>query len=178
MIGVGTIPPGVPNPKLLIACIVLYSYPSAADKVLVKNNWCHGSTWHGYAFSMVNCDQKETNPFANNTVGSAFVGYILNTNGAGCQLFSYAKAFGCGVGQISGSPGISKLILDQFIILDSKKALSPRFGGAGNTDNTAIVQNSYISAVSRPSCAYCYLTGAFSCSNMRGTKLLTATANG
>jgi len=87
-------------------------------------------------------------------VGSAKIGYILNTNNQQCQLFSYAKAYGCLIGQISGSPGISKIIFDQFIMADNGRGVSLKFGGAGSDlDNTAILQNSYITAISRPNCA-------------------------
>ena len=118
------------------------------------------------------------NPFANNTVGSASIGYILNTNGQQCQLFSYARAYACGKGQISGSPGISKIVFDQFIMADNARAVSLKFGGKGDIDNTAVLQNSYITAISRPSCAECYLSGAMTCSGNKGARLLTASNNG
>ena len=169
----------MPEGTDLTACMAITSYPSVTDKILVRNNYCQGSTQHGYAFTFVKCDEKELNPFANNTVGSAKIGYILNTNGQSCQLFSYARAYGCLIGQISGSPGISKIVFDQFIMADNKRGVSLKFGGAGNDfDNTAILQNSYITAISRPNCAECYQPGAFTCTNMIGSRLLTASNNG
>jgi hypothetical protein len=116
--------PTLPEGNELTACLAFVEYPAQSAQVTIQNNYCHGSTQHGFAVTFVGCDEAEVNPFANNTVGSAAIGFILNTNGQQCQLFSYAKAFACGIGQISGSPGITTIMFTQFLMADNQRAMS------------------------------------------------------
>lgn len=121
----------------------------------------------------------ETNPFANNTVGSAQIGFILNTNNQDCQAFSYAKAYACKIGQICASMGVSTLIFNQFLMVDNGRSVTLKFGdGEGRTNHTAFLYNSYISAVSRPTCAECYGPTATDCSGTHGMRMLVPSANG
>lgn len=49
--------PTVSEGAELIACMAIVNYPDPlVDKVLVRDNFCQGSTQHGYAFTMVKCD--------------------------------------------------------------------------------------------------------------------------
>ena len=90
----------------LVACIFVETSVLSSQKVSIKENYCIGSPRHGFAVPLQACGDFEANPVANNTAGSCDIGHILNTNGAQCQSFSYAKAFACNIGQICGSPGI------------------------------------------------------------------------
>lgn len=56
------------------------------------------------------------------------------------------------------------LIFSNFILADNQRGATLKHGASeGNTNHTAIFQNSYISALSRPSCTECYNSG-LSCS--------------
>ena len=155
-----------------------YSDP-ATSAILVKNNDCMGSSQHGFAFPFLKCNQMESNPYANNTVGSANIGYILQTNGQKCQAFSYARAFACTIGQICGSPGINTIMLSKFVMADNGRSVTLKLGASeGNSNHTAFFTNSYISAVSRPSCSECYGSKATQCTGGHGMRMFTPSANG
>lgn len=51
-------------------------------------------------------------------------------------------------------------------------------GSEGTTNHTAFFTNSYVSAISRPNCAYCYGNGAIECSSNVGVRAFSASANG
>ena len=89
----------------LVACFATYDYiDPVSDKVSIKENICQGSTSHGWALPHVTCSELDNNVMANNTVGSAAIGFILNAVAGKCMGFSYAKAYACSIGQITGSP--------------------------------------------------------------------------
>jgi len=46
----------MPEGTDLTACMAVVNYPSPTDKVIVRNNYCQGSTQHGYAFTFVKCN--------------------------------------------------------------------------------------------------------------------------
>ena len=123
----------------VVACVGVFTYPDPTfAKVLVRDNFCQGSSKHGFAVTFVKCGESELNPFANNTAGSCKIGWILNTNGQQCQEFSYAKAYACSIGQICGSPGISKIIMNQFIMADNGRGVTLKLGASeGGRDHTA-----------------------------------------
>lgn len=62
-----------------------------------------------------------------------------------------AKAFACSIGQICSPPGTQELHMDGFIIADCGRGVTLRFGRKGD-DQTAFFTNSYITAISRPTC--------------------------
>ena len=157
-------------------------YVESSFLVSIKDNFCLGSTQHGFAVPMIKCDEFETNSIANNTAGSCKIGFIINTIGSGnqCQAFSYAKAFACKIGQISGSPGISSIKFDHFLMADNwDRSITLKHGASeGGTNHTAFLTNSYISVISRPNCAECYGTSAIQCTGAYAIRLFTASANG
>lgn len=63
------------------------------------------------------------------------------------------------------------------MIADSGRGATLRFGKEGD-DRTAYFSNSYISAISRPSCSECYGPGAIDCANNFGVRMLAVTVNG
>lgn len=63
----------------LVACFGTFSYVNpVTDGVVVKDNLCLGSQSHGFAFPHVKCNELEINPFAGNTAGSCYIGFIIN----------------------------------------------------------------------------------------------------
>lgn len=180
LIGV-TARPTVPYPGELVACFASYNYVNPADIVKVSNNLCLGSQGHGFAVPHIRCSELQTNPFRDNTVGSAHIGYIFNNieTPDGCKGFSYAKAYACQIGQICGPSGSTSIHFDNFIMVDNQRGVTLKMGGSeGKTNHTGLFTNSYVSAVSRPTCAECYGAGAIKCSNSIGVRGFSATANG
>ena len=178
IIGVYTQPTLEEN-SILVACVYVEEYINPASSVAIKNNFCHGSSQHGFAFPFTKCTEFETNPLANNTVGSAKIGFIINTIGDQCQAFSYAKAFACTIGQICGPPSITTTKFDHFIMADNERSITLKIGASeGGSDHTAYLYNSYITALSRPNCTQCYGDSRTICSNTVGIRMLTASANG
>jgi hypothetical protein len=169
----------IPSGYELVACIFVETSVLSSEGVSIKNNDCIGSPRHGFAVPFQACGDFEANPIANNTAGSCDIGNIINTNGAQCQAFSYAKAFACNIGQICGSPGISEIRLDHFIMADNVRGITLKHGASeGGSDHTASLFNSYVTAISRPTCDYCYGSSATICTDVHGMRLFTASANG
>lgn len=172
--------PTVHSTTDVVACVAVFTYPDPKTaKVKVRDNFCQGSSKHGFAFTFVKCGETETNPFANNTAGSCQIGLILNSCGQQCQEFSYAKAYACSIGQITGPPGIKEIYLNQFIMADNGRSVTLKLGASeGGRDHSAYLQNSYVTAISRPNCAYCYGSSATKCSGTHGMRMFTASGNG
>ena len=92
------------------------------------------------------------NPFSNNVVGSSPIGFIFTKVSSGCQVADGVRAYATGIAQISSSGGTSVLKLRNFIIADSGRAITLRFGQGGRhqRDLSAYFDDSYITAISRP----------------------------
>ena len=115
----------------LSACLYVEDYVDpTTDNVEIKNNYCLGSRHHGFAVPFAKCDHFELNPIANNTAGATKIGFIINTNSQQCQAFSYAKAFGCTIGQICGSPGIQMIKFDHFVMIDNSRSVTLKLGAS------------------------------------------------
>jgi hypothetical protein len=70
-------------------------------------------------------------------------------------------------------------MFSNFILADNQRGATLRFGnGEGKSNHTAYMYNSYITAISRPECAYCYGSFATDCSGNTGVRMLTAAGNG
>jgi hypothetical protein len=160
----------------LIACYGSWEYLSKAE-AQVENNLCQGSDLHGFAIGYIPCDEESEYPYKNNTVGSAEVGWIFEKTNGGCQLATGIKAYACTIGQIASSPGTEELYLKNFMVGDSGRALTLRFGKEGD-DRTAYLINSWISAITRPTCSRCYQEGALDCKENHGIRMLAVTVNG
>lgn len=62
---------------------------------------------------------------------------------------------------------------------DNVRGITLKHGASeGGNDHTAYLYNSYVNAISRPTCDYCYGSGAIQCSGTHGMRLFTASANG
>lgn len=153
--------------------------PSAINSK-IANNVCQGSNMNGYVFPLLPCGLIPNNPFSNNLAGSAEGnGYLLDRGiiGDSCVGFSGVRAYACSVGQIANPPGTSQLQYSNYILADNGRSLSLRFGLAG-TDRTAIISNSYFTAVSRPNCSECYGGSSTKCNGGEAVRLLAVTVNG
>ena len=77
------------------------------------------------------CGDEESNPMANNTVGVAKIGFIIDhTMSDNCQSFSYAKAFATQIGQICGPGSITSVKLDHFMMVDNGRGATLKLGGS------------------------------------------------
>jgi hypothetical protein len=171
--------PTIPEGTELTACLYYVEKVPLTAKVSVKDNYCLGSTQHGFAVPFASCGDFEANPIANNTAGATKIGFIINTIDEQCQAFSYAKAFASQIGQICGPPGISSIRFDHFLMADNQRSITLKLGDhEGRTDHSAYLFNSYVSAISRPNCSECYGSSATICSDNHGLRLFTASANG
>ena len=179
IIGVDNRPTMTPGQELVACFSSLFYVNAATDKVSVKNNFCQGSAFHGWAIAQIKCDELETNPFANNTIGSAQIGFIFNNIGESCQAFSYIKAYACDIGQISAAPSTTSIVYEHFIMADNGRGVTLKHGDVeGNANHTAYFSNSYITPLSRPNCLECYGTSATRCVNNIGLRMYTPSANG
>ena len=128
MIGVVTAPTLVEG-QTLVACAYVEKY-MAPGTASVRNNYCMGSSQHGYAVSFHKCGEEESNTAANNTASSAKIGFIIDhTMSDNCQSFSYAKAFATNIGQICGPGSINTVKLDHFIMADNGRGATLKLGG-------------------------------------------------
>lgn len=139
---------------IITACVGFYEHVTpVTDGVYITNNWCHGSTMHAYVFPYIDCADVDINPFANNTAGSSTVGFIFNKVSGTCIAFSWASAFACNIGQLATAPPTTLFQnFTHFVMIDNARGVTLRFGGGSSNDYTAYLTNSFISAVSRPSC--------------------------
>jgi hypothetical protein len=123
------------------------------------------------------CDLLSSPPYANNTAGSTPIGFIFNKIPGRCMAASGIRAYACNIGQIAGSFGVSTLMFENFMVSDSGRGVTLRFGLEG--DNlTTFFRNSYVSAISRPTCTECYGTNAIDCVSNHGVRMFTASVNG
>ena len=87
------------------------------------------------------------------------------------------RAYACGVAQIASPSPTGSIIFEDFIIADSGRAVSLRFGQEGD-DRTAYFRDSYITAISRLDCPECYGNGRTKCSGNQAVRMLAVTING
>jgi len=85
---------------------------------------------NGYNIPILPCSIISVGYFDNNTVGSASeVGFLLYKNVQDtCIGFSGVRAYACKVGQISNAAGTNTLKLSNYIIADTFRGVSIRFG--------------------------------------------------
>lgn len=171
--------PSLPEGAALVACMFVEEYLDPAFECSIQDNFCLGSSQHGFAFPHTKCTELESNPMAGNTAGATKIGFIFNTIGEQCQGFSYARAYANQIGQICGPPGIQTIVFDHFMMADNGRSVTLKLGAnEGGNNHTAFLQNSFITALSRPACDFCYGPSATDCTNTIGVRMLTASANG
>ena len=125
------------------------------------------------------CEMMSSTPFAGNTAGTiGEIGFLLiRTTDDACLGYTGVRAYAAKVGHISSPPGTAQLQISNYIVADSQRGLSLRFGLAGH-DRSAFLSDSYITQISRPSCAICYGPGRIDCSGNEAVRMLTVTVNG
>ena len=148
----------------------------ATDNVVVENNYCQGSDLTGFEFPHTPCDQLSptaaTSKFTDNVAGSTQIGFILSGD-MDCAGGEKLKVYGSNIGIIA-NPKAKSFTWSNLMILDTGKGLGLRFGGYDQNVNSLTWKNSFISAVSRPTCTICYGDNATPCKNMRAVRLFTA----
>ena len=92
--------------------------------------------------------------YSNNIAGSADVGFSLEGGIGKCSVAHDMKAYACRIG-VNGNPYTKNLYYKRINIIDSLTGLRLSSRGKG-TDVNAYVEDSYISAVERTSCSFCY----------------------
>ena len=65
----------------------------------------------------------------------------------------------------------------QFTLADNERALGLKHGlsSVSHDNNTALLTNSWISALARPACSYCYGNLATDCTNNDGVRMMAST---
>ena len=167
--------------KELIACYGSWlPVNQVSDRVTVSDNLCVGSSMHGFAIPYVPCDSVNNYAFAGNTVGTSAVGFVFNKAGGGCMAATQIAAYACRICQIASSGGTRRLMLKNFMMADCGRAVTLRFGlgGRRESDMTGFLEDSYITAISRPECRKCYGGGATDCTGNHAVRMLAVTVNG
>jgi hypothetical protein len=166
-----------------IACYQQYKpVDMAVDNNLVQNNLCQGSELEGFVFPFIPCQFIGLGNvgFIDNTAGSTIIGFMFNVVPGDCIGGEKIRAYSNEIGYLCNPLGPSMAKYDNFLLADNGRGMGLRNGNAvaGGDNNTAVLTNSWISAVSRPKCDYCYGTGKTKCSGNHGIRLLTSSANG
>lgn len=84
------------------------------------------------------------------------------------------KAYACNAGIVT-NPNAKSFVWTNLMLADNGRGIGLRFGGNDQANNSMLWTNSYITAVSRPTCSACYQPGRTKCSNLRAVRLLAAT---
>lgn len=124
------------------------------------------------------CSLVDSIPYNNNTIGSAVIGFILQTINESCLASANLKAYACQIGHIANPPNTDQITYKNFMIADSLRGVTLRFGCPDGDNKTAYFSNSYISAISRPNCPECYGLNATNCTDGFAVRMLTVTVNG
>lgn len=161
-----------------VACYSQYTAPSwDANACRVQNNLCQGSNKTGFEFPQTPCSQLGKGMgFINNVAGSSHIGFLLS-GPMQCAGGEGLRAYGNRVGIIT-NPAALSFVWNDLILADNGRSIGLRFGGFDNNNNNSMIwKNSYITAVSRPNCSYCYGDNATLCTNTRAVRLLANSRN-
>lgn len=111
----------------LVSCYSTYDEIHQTD-VSITSNVCQGSELHGFALPFIPCEFLDTPAYSDNTASSAKAGFIFTKVAGNCMGINGIKAYACQIGQIASSPGTESIIYQNFIIADSGRAVTLRFG--------------------------------------------------
>lgn len=115
--------------------------------------------------------------FINNVAGTCLVGFLFSAQKAMvCAGGELLAAYGCEVGVVT-NPLAQSFSWTNLMLADNIRAIGLRFGGYDNANNSMVWRNSWVSAVSRPNCTYCYGQNATDCTNIYAVRLLAVTKN-
>ena len=65
------------------------------NNVAITSNLCQGSAGHGFVLPFIPCDNINSSPYSDNTVGSAQIGSIFNKIEGTCIGAANIKAYAC-----------------------------------------------------------------------------------
>jgi hypothetical protein len=91
----------------------------------------------------------------------------------GSRIYGYSNI----IGFLAHPPGPSTIMYTNIMMADNERGLGLRVGHDGD-NNTAFLRDSWVSAIARPGCPYCYGNNATKCSSNYGLRLFVATPNG
>lgn len=163
-----------------VACYHQYKNLSfTTDNNVVTDNLCQGSQLEGFVLPFTPCASTgvASTSFLRNTAGTCSIGFLLNGN-ASCLAAQTLRAYACTVGIMANPPNTTRLQYSNLMLADNQRGLILRNGYLNADSNVATITSSWISALSRPTCAYCYGAGATVCNNIVGIRLMVSTANG
>jgi hypothetical protein len=149
------------------------------DNNFVHNNLCQGSFGEGFVFPHTPCQYLglTTQGFIDNTAGSCSIGFMLNVNPGDCLGGEKFNAYSNGIGFLAHPPGPKTIQYQGLMLADNGRGLGLRHGHEGD-NNTGILKDSWISALARPNCNYCYGPNATLCSGNYALRMMVSTVNG
>jgi hypothetical protein len=171
------------NGSVNVACYFQYQPINFdTDNNVVQNNLCQGSDLNGFIFPFVPCQYlgQGSVGFQNNTAGTCTTGFLVNVVPGACLGFEWVKAYSNTIGFLASPAGPNNMLYQNFILADNGRGMNLRhgFGSFNGDNNTLVLQNSWITAVSRPNCSYCYGWSATDCSNNYAIRMMVTTPNG
>lgn len=86
--------------------------------------------------------------------GSTKIGFLLS-GPMDCAGGEKLRVYSSQVGIVT-NPKAKAFVWNNLMIVDTGRGVGLRFGGYDQNNNTMIWKNSFISAVSRPTCTICY----------------------
>ena len=104
--------------------------------------------------------------YKDNTVGSALTGFYFDGGIGKCSEGHGVKAFACGVG-VTGNPSTRNLYYTNLNIIDCSTGVKLETSRKGTNIN-AYVEDSYIVAVDKTNCDFCYGNNAINCKSTKG----------
>jgi hypothetical protein len=160
-----------------VACYYQYASPVfSSANIVVENNLCQGSNGDGFVLPHTPCSYlDDATRFVSNTAGSCAVGFAFNAGTESCLSAQLITAYNCKIGFIANPPSTNIIKYSQFVLADNGRAMGLRNGFSASDDNTALLTNSWISAIARPSCDYCYGDLATDCTDNEGVRLMVST---
>jgi hypothetical protein len=116
-------------------------------------------------------------PFAGNTAGSCDIAWIFARGTGDCLAAKGVYAYASNIGHIQNPPNTVTVKFKDFILADNGRSMTIRIGGS-SSEKTGYLHDSYITAISRPTCTKCYGETATKCIGNHAIRMLTTGING
>ena len=132
-------------------------------------------------FPAIECSRVSSYSYSNNTAGSCEVALLYDSQTSSiafCLAARGAIAYASKVGLMANlaSSNTNRVEYSQMMFADNLRALTLRFSHESD-DNTLVFKDSFITGVSRPSCANCYGLSKISyCKGAEAVRMLAVTA--
>lgn len=166
------------------ACFLYSAIPNFnSELIAITDNVCHGSSGNGFILPYTPCSYSRTDiSFANNEAGSCITGFLFNwaNSRISCVSASNITAYNCETGFMGNPPSTNLLQYKFFTLADNQRSLVLKhgFGSLNHDNNSVVLASSWISALARPSCSYCYGNLATDCISNQGIQMMASTING